>query len=181
MTNFILMLTISRIFFAILVFILILFFQNYFLSFLFFLIAAVTDYLDGSLARKYNAESRLGEILDPISDKVLLLSLLFSLSLATSDLFLASISCLILTREFIVSSLRESSALKDNNNLLKVTNIAKIKTATQFIAISFYLFSLAFDYALIFFIAHFIFFMAALLTFLSLTKYLEIFVKEGLR
>ena len=55
--------------------------QNYQLTLFFFFIAGVSDYLDGFLARKYSWESRFGKIFDPISDKVLVIATLISLSL----------------------------------------------------------------------------------------------------
>ena len=48
--------------------------------FITFCFAGLTDYLDGYLARKYNAESQLGEILDPIADKILIIFILIGLS-----------------------------------------------------------------------------------------------------
>jgi Phosphatidylglycerophosphate synthase len=64
------LITLSRIILApiILVFLIL---DNYLLCLLLFVLASITDYLDGYLARKYNAESQLGEILDPIADKIL--------------------------------------------------------------------------------------------------------------
>jgi CDP-diacylglycerol--glycerol-3-phosphate 3-phosphatidyltransferase len=71
MTNLINLITIIRIMLApvILFFLMI---GNYLMCTLLFFMAGLTDYLDGHLARKYNAESQLGEILDPIADKILI-------------------------------------------------------------------------------------------------------------
>tara|TARA_B100000900_G_C20592308_1_gene722070 strand:- start:852 stop:1403 length:552 start_codon:yes stop_codon:yes gene_type:complete len=55
--------------------------QNYHLTLLFFFFAGISDFLDGFLARKYSWESRFGKIFDPISDKVLVIATLISLSL----------------------------------------------------------------------------------------------------
>ena len=79
MTNFINFITIARIFLApiILVFLI---FGNYLVCVLLFFLAGLTDYYDGYLARKYNAESELGEILDPIADKILIVFILIGLS-----------------------------------------------------------------------------------------------------
>ena len=70
-------------------FILIVFFQNFGWAFIFFLAASITDYLDGFLARKYNATSIIGEILDPIADKVIVIFLLFALSMQLNSFFIA--------------------------------------------------------------------------------------------
>ena len=53
----------------------------YLFAIVLFFLAGVTDYLDGYLARKYNAVSQLGEILDPIADKILILFVLFGLAI----------------------------------------------------------------------------------------------------
>ena len=71
MTNFINFITVARIFLAPIILIFLIF-GNYFVCVLLFFLAGLTDYFDGYLARKYNAESQLGEILDPIADKILI-------------------------------------------------------------------------------------------------------------
>ena len=81
MVKFIAFLTISRIVFAPLIFILIVYFQSYGLALLLFLASSLTDYLDGYFARKFNATSILGEILDPISDKITIIFVLFALTI----------------------------------------------------------------------------------------------------
>jgi cardiolipin synthase len=96
-----------------------------------FLIASITDFLDGYIARKYNFESNLGAMLDHIADKILVSSVL--LMLVKFNLA-SEIPCIIiLARELIISGLREFAA---NRNLtVSVSNLAKIKTAIQMIAI----------------------------------------------
>ena len=75
MTRFINLLTITRILLApIILFFLI--FGEYLLCVFLFLLAGMSDYFDGYFARKYNAESQLGEILDPIADKILVVFIL---------------------------------------------------------------------------------------------------------
>ena len=71
MTTFINLLTFSRIFLAAIIFLLLMSPDGYLLAFILFFLAGVTDYFDGYLARKYNAVSQLGEILDPIALKSL--------------------------------------------------------------------------------------------------------------
>ena len=82
MTTLINILTLSRILLAAIIFVLLMSPDGYFLALVLFFLAGVTDYFDGYLARKYNAVSQLGEILDPIADKILILFVLFEIGRA---------------------------------------------------------------------------------------------------
>ena len=73
MQSLVLSLTLFRILAAPFVFISAIFLENYWLAFWLFNLAALTDYFDGKLARDFHVESRLGAILDPIGDKLLVL------------------------------------------------------------------------------------------------------------
>jgi cardiolipin synthase len=86
MKNFVLGLTLLRLILSPIIFILIVFFESYWLALIFFLIAATTDYYDGLLARKYNVESKLGAILDPIADKVLVVFMIITVVVLTQNL-----------------------------------------------------------------------------------------------
>ena len=72
MSYFINLLTLSRIFLAAVIFLLLTRPEGYFLAFILFFIAGTTDYFDGYLARRYDLTSQIGEILDPIADKILI-------------------------------------------------------------------------------------------------------------
>jgi cardiolipin synthase (CMP-forming) len=96
-----------------------------------FTFASVTDYFDGFLARKYNAYSSFGRVLDPIADKLLVASTLMMLIYERNAPIIPTI--LILCREITVSGLREY--LAEFKVSIPVTRLAKFKTATQFIAI----------------------------------------------
>jgi len=99
-----------------------------------FVIAAVTDFLDGWLARRWKVVSTTGAILDPIADKVLVAGAIVGLlSMPQPTIFVIS-SGLILFREFSVSALREVLAPKGLK--LPVTFLAKTKTALQLIALA---------------------------------------------
>jgi cardiolipin synthase (CMP-forming) len=101
-----------------------------------FVIAAITDFLDGWLARRYGVESTLGAILDPIADKILVCgAILGLLALGARDLALPG--GLILFREFAVSALRE--VLAPRGLKLPVTFLAKTKTTVQLVALAAYL------------------------------------------
>jgi CDP-diacylglycerol--glycerol-3-phosphate 3-phosphatidyltransferase len=98
-----------------------------------FVIAAVTDFFDGWLARKMDAETIWGAILDPIGDKVLVCGAVLGLmSLGAQPMVLLPAG-LILFREFAVSALREVGAGKGVK--LPVTLLAKWKTTLQLVAI----------------------------------------------
>ena len=101
-------------------------------TWLIFMVASLTDYVDGHLARKYNLVTNLGKFLDPIADKVLVVAGLFVivdggyLPIA----YLAMIcSVLIMARELIIGLFRQMAALR--NFVLAADKLGKIKTATQ--------------------------------------------------
>ncbi|MCE2716491.1 MAG: CDP-diacylglycerol--glycerol-3-phosphate 3-phosphatidyltransferase [Pseudomonadota bacterium] len=100
-----------------------------------FTAACITDYLDGFIARAFNQETRFGEILDPIADKLLIASTLLMLvgfdHISKFSIFAAVI---ILCREILVSGLREY--LAETNILLPVNWITKMKTAIQMCALA---------------------------------------------
>jgi cardiolipin synthase (CMP-forming) len=98
--------------------------------------AAITDFFDGYLARKWQQQSSLGKMLDPIADKVLVSVVLLVLS-ADGILFGGHIwaAIIILAREVLVSGLREY--LGELQVSVPVTQIAKWKTTVQLIAIGF--------------------------------------------
>ena len=104
-------------------------------AFSLFVIAAITDAIDGMIARRWQAESSLGRMLDPIADKLIVAAALLML---TSDGTLQGINLIpalvILCREILVSGLREF--LAEAAVSLPVTSVAKFKTVMQMIAIS---------------------------------------------
>ena len=98
-----------------------------------FVIAAVTDFFDGWLARRWKVESLFGAILDPIADKILVCAAALGLiAVHVQPPVLVPIG-IILFREFAVSALRE--VLAPRGLILKVTALAKIKTALQLVAL----------------------------------------------
>jgi cardiolipin synthase (CMP-forming) len=101
-----------------------------------YIAAAITDFFDGYLARKWQQQSSLGVMLDPIADKVLVAVVLLVLS-ADGILFGGHIwaAIIILAREVLVSGLREF--LGELQVSVPVTQIAKWKTTVQLLAIGF--------------------------------------------
>ena len=105
------------------------------LPFALFVIASFTDFLDGVLARMYKEESRLGELLDPIADKIIVATALILLVMDnTIKGFEVIAAIIILTREILISGLREF--LAKGKIKLPVSNLAKLKTFLQMFAIS---------------------------------------------
>ena len=136
-------LTISRIILAAIIFILLMSPSGYLSALILFFVATLTDYFDGYLARKYDAISQIGEILDPIADKILILFVLFGLSINLSSYLIGFIGSMIITREIWVGALRDFNARNGKSNLTKVTFLAKTKTTIQLFTIVIYLFGLA--------------------------------------
>lgn len=98
-----------------------------------FVVAALTDFVDGWLARRLHAETIWGAILDPIADKVLVCGVVLGLLALGPNAAVAIPAALILFREFTVSALREVAAGKGVS--LPVTLLAKWKTTLQLAAL----------------------------------------------
>ena len=100
-----------------------------------FVIASFTDFLDGMLARMLGEESKLGELLDPIADKIIVATALILLVMdGTIKHYEVIAAIIILTREILISGLREF--LAKGQIKLPVSNLAKVKTFLQMVAIS---------------------------------------------
>lgn len=98
-----------------------------------FVVAAVTDWLDGWLARRWNQTSAFGAFLDPVADKLMVCAaLLILLDLQRVDTFIAFI---IIGREITISALREWMAKIGASGSVAVNWLGKFKTAAQMIAI----------------------------------------------
>ena len=164
MTTFINLLTISRVVLGVFIFILLTKPEGYFLAFILFFIAGATDYLDGYFARKYNAVSEIGEILDPIADKLLIVFVLFGLSVNLTSYYIAFISALIIAREIWVGALRDFNARQNKSDATKVTFLAKIKTTVQLFTISIYLIGLILNNMLLILFGDMFLFLSLLIT-----------------
>ena len=100
------------------------------IPFALFVIASFTDFLDGLLARMYKEESKLGELLDPIADKIIVATALILLVMdGTIKNYEVIAAIIILTREILISGLREF--LAGGRIKLPVSNLAKAKTFLQ--------------------------------------------------
>ena len=105
------------------------------IPFFIFLLASFTDFLDGLLARLYKEESKLGELLDPIADKIIVATALILLVMnGTIINYEVVAAIIILIREILISGLREYLAKFQVN--MPVSSLAKFKTFLQMCAIS---------------------------------------------
>jgi cardiolipin synthase (CMP-forming) len=105
------------------------------IPFFLFVLASFTDYLDGLLARLFKEESKLGELLDPIADKILVAAALILLVMnGTIKNYEVIAAIIILTREILISGLREF--LAKGSITMQVTSLSKLKTFIQMISIA---------------------------------------------
>lgn len=133
---------------------------------LIFVIASVTDFFDGFIAREFNATSKLGEIVDPLADKMLVLgAFLGLLYLHRADAWAVY---LILVREFFITALR--IAMVQDGISIKASFFGKVKTVSQMIAIGFLLMNWPF--------ANLLLWVSVILTLYSGYEYVKIYIKE---
>ena len=102
----------------------------YLVAFAIFILASVTDMLDGKIARKYNLITTFGKVMDPLADKILVYS---AFCLLIGDLIPAWMLIVILTREFVVSGIRTVAA--SEGIVIAADMSGKIKTVLQMIAV----------------------------------------------
>tara|TARA_B100001250_G_C19695032_1_gene742104 strand:- start:80 stop:610 length:531 start_codon:yes stop_codon:yes gene_type:complete len=106
-----------------------------------FICAGLTDYLDGYVARQTESESSLGALLDLLADKLLVCLVLVWCTFLSNLIVLIIPTIIIISRELIISSIRQFLVEKKGENLIKVTYVAKTKTTIQMIAVSFLILS----------------------------------------
>lgn len=143
---------------------------NYLLAAILFVIVCLTDFLDGYLARKYNWITNFGKILDPIADKILVISVLITLSIKLIIPWYLII--IIISRDLFVDGVRGFLATK--NIVVPANFLGKLKTVFQMIAIIIVLFifndnKFNFGY---FFIQNLVLIIATILTIISGIYYL---------
>ncbi|MCF6218709.1 MAG: CDP-diacylglycerol--glycerol-3-phosphate 3-phosphatidyltransferase [Gammaproteobacteria bacterium] len=142
-----------------------------------FMVAAVTDWLDGYLARRWNQTSAFGAFLDPVADKLIVAAALIILvernPTSADSIFLALPTIVIIGREIAISALREWMAEIGESAAVAVSMIGKVKTAVQMIAITLLLYQApivgvsAADAGLV------LLYVSAILTFYSMVIYLK--------
>lgn len=106
-----------------------------FFSALIFSLAAITDWADGYIARKYNQSTPFGAFLDPVADKLMVAVALVLLVEVHATALFAIPAVVIVGREIVISALREWMAELGKRAAVAVSNIGKIKTTCQMVAI----------------------------------------------
>jgi len=105
-----------------------------------FVVGALTDILDGWIARKYHMFSAFGAFLDPVADKLAVTIALFLIVQWHHTVPIALLSAVIVGREITISALREWMAQMGAHGLVKVAGLGKLKTIVQMTAISLLIF-----------------------------------------
>ncbi len=100
-----------------------------------FVVASLTDWLDGYLARKWNQTSPFGAFIDPVADKLIVTVALVLVLYKTPTWFVLIPVIIIIGREITISALREWMAELGERNAVKVSYVGKLKTAFQMISI----------------------------------------------
>ena len=142
-----------------------------------FIIAGITDFFDGFLARKYNVTSNFGKIIDPVADKMLIISTLLALSMeGFFDYYYTFIPVLfIVLREIFITGIREQTY--NMNITLDVSVLAKWKTTIQIVACSTYLVwrshSFFFESKVILILSVFLIWIAGIITIITCYDYLK--------
>ena len=101
-----------------------------------FALAAFTDWLDGYLARRLGQTTRFGTFLDPVADKLIVVTALILLIGQHANLWLTLPGIVIVSREIFISALREWMAEMNRRGLVAVTLVSKVKTTLQMVAIT---------------------------------------------
>ena len=108
----------------------------HFASPLIFSVAAITDWADGYVARKYNQSTPFGAFLDPVADKLMVvIALLLLVSIHHASIWFVVAAAVIVGREIVISALREWMAAVGQRASVAVSHIGKIKTTLQMTAI----------------------------------------------
>lgn len=136
---------------------------------LIFILAAVTDWFDGYLARTLNQTSAFGRFLDPVADKLMVAAALVILVQQHPNVSMAFAAIVIISREITVSALREWMAELGARASVAVSTMGKYKTAFQMIAISVFLL----QWQPLMIVAYILLYIAVILTLWSMFIYLK--------
>jgi CDP-diacylglycerol--glycerol-3-phosphate 3-phosphatidyltransferase/cardiolipin synthase len=138
-----------------------------------FSLAAVTDMVDGWVARRFGQTSRFGEFLDPVADKLMVAIVLVMLVQAQSSWFEDVIAMIIIGREITISALREWMATIGERANVKVDITGKIKTTLQMFGIAFMVWKVPLFGIPVYTIGFVLLVLAAIMTIWSMVVYLR--------
>ncbi len=120
---------------------------SYLGAFIIFIVASLTDFADGYLARKFNVISNFGKIMDPLADKLLVLSAIGLISFGEKAILSLGIFVIITLREVLITILRD--LYKKKKIILAANNWGKIKTVLQMVGLTVIFLLIALDYNLL--------------------------------
>ena len=136
-------------------------------------LAAATDWLDGYLARRLSQTTPFGAFLDPVADKLIVVSALVVLMAEHSTIWLTLPGLIIVGREIMISALREWMAEMNSSVTVAVSVLGKVKTTLQMVAIAVLLALSPESTSAIVFIGYSLLYVAALMTLWSMSLYLQ--------
>ena len=139
-----------------------------FLSAIIFICASITDFFDGYLARKYNLITNFGKLMDPLADKMIVVTALLLLSNVKEIHFLCVL--LVVLREIVISSIRLIALEK--NVVIAASIWGKLKTATQMVSLVLILFNFYKINELAFFLTYGLFYISTVFVIISLIDYI---------
>jgi len=142
------------------------------LAWFFFTIAGITDWLDGYLARRLKESSAFGAFLDPVADKLLICITLIILVEAKHTVYLTIPALIIVGREIMISALREWMAIKDQQQVVQVSNWGKWKTGAQMVAIGGFLVYQSLPWMFVLVVSYLSLYVAMVLTIISMVQYI---------
>lgn len=137
-------------------------------------LAALTDWLDGFLARRLGQTSAFGAFLDPVADKLMVAVALVLLVERDPSPWLAVTSCVIIGREITISALREWMAVIGERTRVTVITLSKFKTTAQMLAIALMLYGVPAKHSASYQVGFALLCLAALLTIWSMFVYLQV-------
>ncbi len=137
-------------------------------------LAAITDWLDGYLARRLNKTTPFGAFLDPVADKLIVAVALVVLLQSQATTYFAIAAMIIIGREIVVSALREWMAELGKRASVRVSNLGKVKTGFQMVAIIVLLTFNPAAFPLMHTLGLTLLYVAAMLTIWSMLLYLKI-------
>ena len=136
-------------------------------------LAAITDLIDGWVARRFGQTSRFGEFLDPVADKLMVAIVLVMLVQAQSNWFEDVIAMIIIGREITISALREWMATIGERANVKVDITGKIKTTLQMFGIAFMVWTVPVFGIPVYTVGFVLLLLAAVMTIWSMVVYLR--------